>query len=441
MTTPPIPHSDVSSGNFLRFWTGQTIAVFGMRLGMIAMPVIAVQLLSATEGQVGLLNACSTMAFLVLGLPAGAWVDRWLKRPTMMVANLVRGLAAGAVPLLYVLGQLQMWHLYAVALIIGLATVFFDVAYQSFLPILVPTEQIGTANSRLESTAQLAMTAGPALGGVLLKVVAAPLLMLGTGVGYVLSFVATLLTSDHEVDEREAPTEKHLWREVREGLSFSWHNAVVRQIIWGNLISATGGTMMMVLLPVLILRHLGMDGFTYGLILTAGSLGGLAGALITSRLLRRSSEGFLIPTSLLGTTLGGLMMPAAALVPGHWWQAAVLMVGSAVSAFFSLIYNILQVSARQRICPRPLLGRMNASIRWVVWGLWPPASLLAGWLGEHWGLLPTMWLGAGSAVLAVFAQLRIGEAIRFYEEVPGTGEIPLDDVVAEVLEQHDEEIR
>lgn len=406
----------VASPNFLRFWTGQTISVFGMRLGMIAMPVIAVQILQATESQVGYLGAFSSIAFLVLGLPAGAWVDRWLKRPTMMAANAVRAVASILVPVLYLFGHLQIWHLYVVAAVIGLATVFFDVAYQSYLPILVPTEQIGSANSRMESTSQLAMTAGPALGGLALKVMTAPLLLLGTGLGYVASFFATAMTVDDEAQNRLPRTGNNLWSDMKEGLAFSVRNPVVKAIIWGNAVSATGGTMVFTLLPVLVLRHLGMDGFTYGLIMTAGSLGGLLGAVVTGPWVRRTSEGFLIPLSLFCCTVATLMLPWAAYVEGRRWQALVLMVGSALMNLFSLVYNILQVSLRQRLCPRELLGRMNASIRWIVWGLWPPAALLAGWLGEHWGLLPTLWLGAASSLVAVLWQLRMGESIREVEE-------------------------
>lgn len=109
------------------------------------------------------------------------------------------------------------------------------------------------------------------------------------------------------------------------------------------------------------------------------------------------------------------MLPLAAWAPNRAVAAAVLMAGSAIMNAFSLVYNILQVSLRQRLCPRPLLGRMNASIRWIVWGLWPPASLLAGWLGQHWGLVPTLWVGALSSLVAFVTQVRLGDAIRAVE--------------------------
>ncbi|NHB84657.1 MFS transporter [Tessaracoccus sp. HDW20] len=151
--------------NFNRFWTGESLSHFAVQLGAVALPVISVELLHATEAQLGYLNAASTAAFLILGLPAGAWVDRWFKRPTMIWANLTRGAAIAMVPLLYYTDLLELWHLYLIAGVVGVATVFFDVAYQSFIPMLVGPGLISRANSRMEATAQLARLAGPRSAG------------------------------------------------------------------------------------------------------------------------------------------------------------------------------------------------------------------------------------------------------------------------------------
>ncbi|MGT2461286.1 hypothetical protein [Sinomonas atrocyanea] len=124
----------VRSPSFLAFWTGQGVSQLGVQLGQLALPVLAVSLLGAGEMDLGVLNAAAMAAFLVVGLPAGAWVDRWLKRRTMVRADLVRMAAMAAVPVLWWAGALQMWHLYVVAAVVGVATVFFDVAYQSYIP-------------------------------------------------------------------------------------------------------------------------------------------------------------------------------------------------------------------------------------------------------------------------------------------------------------------
>ena len=151
--------------NFLTMWSGQALSQFGAQVVELAIPVLAVLLLHATDAQVGYLNAAATAAFLVVGLPAGAWIDRMRKRHVMIAADGVRALALAVIPLLHLTGRLEMWHLYAIALTVGVATVFFDVSYQSIVPSLVRGDQIAEANGKLESTNQLAGLAGPAAGG------------------------------------------------------------------------------------------------------------------------------------------------------------------------------------------------------------------------------------------------------------------------------------
>ncbi len=271
--------------NFNRFWTGESLAQFAVQLGTIALPIISVQLLHASEAQLGYLNAASTAAFLVLGLPAGAWVDRWLKRPTLIAANLTRALAVSAVPVLYFTGALQLWHLYIVAAVVGLATVFFDVAYQSFIPILVGVHRIGRANSRMEASVQLARLAGPSIGGLLLKVLAAPVLLGAVGVGYLISSIFLIATHDKEKSLRRPPTrERNLWAEIREGLSFVLHSAPISRITLANLLSSVAYTFATTLVPLVVLRLIGMTSFQYGLSMAVGAAGGLVGASLSGRL-------------------------------------------------------------------------------------------------------------------------------------------------------------
>ena len=156
--------------NFAAFWTAQALSQLGSQLGQLAFPVLAVTLLGATEFEVGVLNAAGLAAFLAVGLPAGAWVDRWLKRRTMIIADLVRMAAMAAVPLLWWAGSLEIWHLYLVSGVVGVATVFFDVSYQSFVPLLVAPGTVGEANGKLEATAQVARIGGPAAGGAAVPV-------------------------------------------------------------------------------------------------------------------------------------------------------------------------------------------------------------------------------------------------------------------------------
>ena len=204
-------------GNFLTMWSGQALAQVGSQVTELAIPVLAVLLLQASEFEVGLLNAAGVAAFLVVGLPAGSWIDRMRKRRVMIWADAVRAVALGVLPVLWWLGMLEMWHLYAVALVVGVATVFFDVSYQSIIPSLVRTDQIAEANGKLEATRELANIGGPAVGGWLIGIISAPFAILATVGTYVASFVALLLTRDHE-EPRAADDRGPIMREIGEGL-------------------------------------------------------------------------------------------------------------------------------------------------------------------------------------------------------------------------------
>ncbi|MCT9819639.1 MFS transporter [Microbacterium sp. W1N] len=397
------PRSLWHDRNFLTMWGGQALSQFGAQITELALPVLAVLLLHATEFEVGLLNAAATAAFLIVGLPAGAWIDRMRKRHVMIVADGIRAVALAMLPLLWWLGSLEVWHMLVVSLIMGVATVFFDVSYQSIVPSLVPARQIAEANGKLESTSQIAGIVGPAAGGWLIAVITAPFALLATAVTYVFSLVALSATRDAEVVAARG-THDPLVRSVREGLAWVFGNPYLRLIVGTTTVSNFFSTITFTLLPLFVLRTLGFGPELMGLIFAAGSVGGLVGAIATPHLARGIGEARAIPISAVGFSLVALLLPAAALVPSL--AIPILIAQSFAGSFFVLVYNITQVTFRQRITPGRLLGRMNASIRFCVWGVMPIAALLAGVLGEALGVVPTMWIGAVGALASALFVVR-----------------------------------
>ena len=378
-------------GNFLTMWSGQALSQFGAQIVEIAIPVLAVLVLGATEAELGFLNAAAVAAFLVVGLPAGAWIDRMRKRHVMIVADLVRAVALALVPLLWWLGMLEMWHLYAIALVMGIAMVFFDVSYQSIVPSLVRPAQIAEANGKFESTHQIAGIAGPAIGGWLVGILTAPLAILATVGTYLASFAALLFTRDREVvtpkDEREP-----LLRSIGEGLRWVFGNPLLRRIVGTTGVSNFFSTLTFTLLPIFLLRTLGITVEAMGVIFALSAVGGLLGAIATPHITRWIGEARAIPISAVGFGVVGILLPVAAMVPAiAFWLVVVQWF---LMSFSVILYNITQVTFRQRITPARLLGRMNASIRFCVWGVMPIAALLAGALGTRLGVVPTMWIGA-----------------------------------------------
>ncbi|WP_185092316.1 MFS transporter [Streptomyces sp. 840.1] len=417
----------VASTNFRRFWFGQTLSQLGTRVGTLALSVTAVELLHAGSREVGLLGAASTVCYLLIGLPAGVWVDRMFKRRTMMWAALARALAVLVIPVLWCTGDLGMGALYAVALVVGVVTVFFDVGYQSYVPVLVPGRDIAPANARLESTAQVSTLAGPALAGLLMRAVSAPVVLLVDAFAYLAGFLCLAVTEDGEQRSDLAPrTRGRLGADIAEGLRFVRDQPVIRRLAVSMGVSNFFATMVATLVPVLVMRTIGFDAFMLGLVMSCGAVGGVLGAVLAPRARRRHGAGAIMSAGLLTAAFFTAASPLAALAgeSDRALAAAVLLVGEFGLTAGALLYNVTQVSLRQQLCPRNLLGRMNASIRFVVWGSMPLAALAAGWLGTAIGVVPTLWIGVAGGAATVLPILTIDKVVRAAGARPGGVVVP-----------------
>lgn len=397
MTTDATTDSLWRNGPFLRMWTGQTASSVGTQLGGLAIPVLAVSVLQATEFEVGLLSAVQTAAFLLIGLPAGAWVDRWLKRRVMLFADLSRAVVLASVPILFFAGILSIWQLVVIGAIVGVASVFFDVAYQSYLPVLVEPAKLGEGNSKLETTGQLARIAGPALSGALLAVVRPAVLVGIDALTFLFSFVALSTIRDREVAKPVAERKK-LVIEIAEGMSFVVNEPLLRRIVLTTSTTNLFGVLAMTMIPILVLRQLDISPVIYGIGISLGAIGGLLGAMFSARIARLIGEGTAIPVAgvVSGIAIGGMALMAV------FPEAAIplFVVSEFLYSFAVLVYNIAQVTFRQRICPPQLLGRMNASIRFVVWGVLPIGGLASGLLSTAIGIESTIVIGAVGSILA-----------------------------------------
>ncbi|MER6627021.1 MFS transporter [Streptomyces sp. NPDC000987] len=416
----------VGSANFGRFWFGQTLFGFGTRIGTLGLSVTAVGLLDANTRQLGVLAAASTVCYLVIGLPAGAWVDRMPKRRTMMWAALTRCLTILVVPVLLLTGDLRIEVLYAVAVVVGVVSVFFDVASQSYVPVLVPEEDIGAANARLEATAQVSALGGPAVAGLLMRVVSAPVVMLVDALAHLVGLLSLGVTRDGE--RRPAPEEagarRHLTADIGEGLRFVRDQPVVRRLAVSMGVSNFFATLVSTLVPVLVMRTIGFDSFVLGLVMTCGAAGGVVGALLAPRARKRFSAGAVMSCGLLMAALFTVANPLAAAVSPHGkvLAGAVLLVGEFGLTVGALLFNVTQVSLRQSLCPKHLLGRMNASVRFVVWGSMPPAALVAGWLGSAIGVVGALWVGVVGSVATVLPILTVDRVMAASSSAPQTQE-------------------
>lgn len=396
---------------FTWFWSAQTISQVGQRFGMMAMPVIAINLLAATPSQVGYLTASLTLCYLLIGLPAGAWVDRWNKRRTMIVSAGARAVVFSMIPVLWLAGALELWWLYLVGILVGVASVFFDVAYQSMVPILVEREDIETANSRLEASAQVAAVGGPALAGALMGVISAPLLLAVDAVAYLCCGLFLGRVTDKE-QARTTGWTTSVAHDVREGLHFVFSHAVLRRLVLVVAASNFFATIAMTLTPILVLRELGYATAVMGVILGVGSLGGIVGAAALPWFRRRLRPGVTMAVGLCLASVSTGFLPLAGMLGERSPVTLGVLIGGQFSMTFgAVLFNVTQVSTRQKACPPGLLARMTSSIRFVVWGSMPLAAAVSGWLAAGLGVVAAMWVGLVGALLAVLPILGIDRLI------------------------------
>ena len=419
--------------NFLKLWTSETISSFGGQFSQVAMPFVAIPILHATSSELGILQAASTAPFLIFGLLVGVWADRHRRRPIMVVANIGRFILLGSIPVAFLAGRLSLPLLYLVSFLIGVLTVFFDVAYQAYLPSLVQRDQLVEANSKLEASRATATVAGPGIAGFVVGIVTAPFAIALDALSFLGS--ALSLSKIHQQEEMTARTHNpSMLSEIREGLAVVFSDRRLRSIAGST---ATSNFFSSAIAPVATLYlvdpelaasnlGLGLDSLVFGLIFAVGSVGGLIGALLAGRLAARVGVGYAIIGSMLISGIGlfsfYLATPALAiplLVVGGTaltLSVLVLMVGQFATFLSAVVYNINQVSLRQAIVPLRLQGRMNATMRFLVWGTLPFGALVGGILGVIIGIRPTILIMAVGGSLAFLWVLL--SPVRSLKEVP-----------------------
>ena len=395
--TAASPRSLIHHRDFRYLWGGDALGQLGAQLTGFVLPIFAVSHLHATEWQMGALNAAETAAFLLLSLPAGAWVDRMRKRRVLVAADLARATILSVVVVAALTGNASMALLIGAAVVISTFSLFFDVAHQSYVPGLVGLDHVVEGNSKLQATQSVAMIAGPAIGGVALRVLSAPLVMVAT-VGTYLASAFAMARISHREDLPSPENRRPLRTEIAEGLRFVASEPLLRRILACTSLSNLGGAIGNAVVVIFALRTLDVGTATYGVVLSASAAGGLLGAVLADRASRWVGPARIIPVSAVFTGLSYAITPAAAVVAvtgaGSTLVPVVLVVGGFVFNLAVVVYNVAQVSFRQRLCPPALLGRMNASARFIVWGPIPIGGLLGGWIGTVWGVAPALWIGA-----------------------------------------------
>jgi MFS family permease len=384
--------------DFLKLWGGETVSLFGTQVTVLALPLTAVLTLEASASELGLLNAARFAPFIAVILFAGVWIDHRRRRPILIQTNVGRALLIALVPAAAFLDILRLELLYAVGFLVGVLTVFFDVAYPSYLPSLIGRSQLTAGNSRLEASRSAAEVGGPGVGGLLVQLVTAPFALLIDAFSFL--FSAIVLSTIRAQEPEPATIERSpAWAAIREGFRFTFANRYLRPIAGEaatfNLFEQT----IMTIFVIYAVRELELSAGLLGLIISIGAAGAFIGAVVARYPERRFGLG---PT-IVGSMLIGCTVPLALpLITG----SRPLIVPLFGLTFFVwglaiAVSNVHVVSLRQASTPDDLLGRMNASYRFFTYGAIPIGALSGGFLGEALGLRETLLVGSGGLLLAL----------------------------------------
>lgn len=378
--------------DFLKLWAGETVSLFGSQITTLALPLTAIQFFAAKPVQLGMLATARFLPFLLLTLVAGVWVDLYRRRPLMMGANIGRALVLAVVPVGALMGWLRISHLYGVAFAVGALTVLFDLGYQSYVPSLVEREELVEANSKLQTSASAAEVAGPALGGLLVEWLTAPVAVAADAVSFLVSAVALATIRRGEPPVAPAVQRRPLWRQIGEGLRVTFRNPYLGSLAGEAATYNFFETAILALFTLYATRELGLSPAQIGAIMGTGAVGTLLGALMAERAARALGIGRAILTSMALACFAPLLIPLA-----RGPQPVVFAL--LVTAFFLngaglAMSNVHVVSLRQAATPPHVLGRMNASYRFVVYGAIPLGSLCGGLLGELLGVRMTLFVAA-----------------------------------------------
>lgn len=390
----PAPAPRLWTRDFTAFWSAQTVSQVGTQVTALALPLVAILLLDANAFEVGLLTTFEYLPFLLIGLPAGVWIDRLPRRPIMWRTDLGRAVLLLTVPIAHYADVLTIAQLSAVALLVGMQTVLFDVAYQSYLPTVVVRDRLVAGNGALEASRSTSQILGAGGAGALVGLVG-PAGALFVDVG---SFVVSALFLGR-IRAAETPPERGerglatLRTEIAEGLRYVRRHRLIGPITVCTGISNLSGGLAAAVLLLFFTRVLDLSPGLIGLAFAVGGLGAVVGAVVASRLAERFGAGRTLIGCLLVYLVGGVLYvvtPASIALP-------LVIVATFCEGFGAVSYNVIQVSMRQAITPDRLLGRMNATVRFVVFGVLPIGSLVGGTLGVLIGLRPTL------AVVAVIS--------------------------------------
>jgi hypothetical protein len=393
--------------DFMKLWTGETVSMFGTRMGDVAIGFAAVIALKATPFQMGILSAARIVPPLVLGLFAGVWVDRMRRRPILIGTDIGRFLVLCTIPIAAMFAALTMVQLCAVMLAYSALDLFFDIAYRSYLPTLVEREDLLDANSKLTASASVAEAGGFALSGWLVEWLTAPFAILIDAVSFLASAIAIALIGKAEPTRAPRARDASVAREIADGARLVFSDGRLRAFGMIAIVGGFANSLVSTMYMLYVINALGFRPGVLGVIFAVGGASSLFGALAA----RRAADTFGTGMAMVaGLAIEGVALMLLPIARGAGPASVALLVAQQlIGDCAATVYFINAVSLIQTITPKPMLGRVNASLRFVGLGSVLVGQLVAGLAGGIIGLRATIAIGAAglwvTAALLAFSEI------------------------------------
>jgi predicted MFS family arabinose efflux permease len=383
--------------DFAKLWVGQTISEVGSRISRDGIPLTALITLRANPLQMGFLSAISSASVFVFALGAGVVVDRLKKRPVMITADLCRAALLLLIPGAALLHLLSMTVLMIIAGVAGALTVLFDVAYQSYLPLLVDQAELLDSNQRLGMSASVAEMLGPLMTGVLVKLITAPIAILLDALSFLVSATSVWAIRKKEADPEPVATAAPL-AEALHGLHFIWAHPLLRALLLRSVTAYLAGGLIYTLYYLNATRVVGLGTPALGVVVALGGAGSLVGATLAGRLSTRHGRGHLFFATAVLMAVAQLLIPISSQFPR--FGLLCLCVQQFFGDMAGMIYIVNEKTIRQTLAPPQILGRVNSAMQLASMGMLPFGALSGGYLAVRFGIAQTLWVASIGFVIS-----------------------------------------
>jgi MFS family permease len=397
MTTPSLWRH----GDFMKLWVGQTVSALGSVVTRTAVPLLALLVLGAGPLEMALLVVSASLAVLLVGFFAGAWVDRLRRRPLLILADALRAALLFSIPAAYLAGFLRMEQLYLVVFLEGCLATLFSAAYPAYVPSLIGVDRVVEGNSKLATSSSLAEIGGPGLGGGLVQLIGAPFAMVVDAISFLISAISLALIRTPEPPRPTRTSTANIRREIVEGLQLVRRHQVLVPLVLRSVIAHVAGSFYGVLYTIYLLEDLHLSPFLVGVVISAGGVGALIGSLFASRVIARLGFGPALIWAATGASVIGVLTPLA----GGPLVLAVVMVflPQLIGDGLQTIEGVAELSLIQNVVPNQILGRVNAALEVFSHGIAYPlgallAAALASWIGVRAGIA-VGWAGMAASIL------------------------------------------